>query len=140
MNLDFRIQKTNAGIRISFQKIPYVPIFRQNAQLWLFRSKFDLKRNLESKIQKTNVRIRISILEIPCVPIFRQNAQLWLFWPRFSQKWILGLEFQKFNVGINVSILEIPWLLSPNFPKNRFWSPNFKSQSLGLESAPPIYL
>ena len=32
-NLDSGIQKTNAGIRISFEKIPCVPILRQNGQL-----------------------------------------------------------------------------------------------------------
>ena len=33
MNLDFGIQKTNAGIRITFQKMPCVSVLRQNRQL-----------------------------------------------------------------------------------------------------------
>ena len=32
-NLELEIQKANVGIRISILEIPFVPIFRQNAQL-----------------------------------------------------------------------------------------------------------
>ena len=32
-NLELEIHKTNVGIRISILEIPFVPIFRQNAQL-----------------------------------------------------------------------------------------------------------
>ena len=39
-NLELEIHKTNVGIRISILEIPFVPIFRQNAQLWLFEPKF----------------------------------------------------------------------------------------------------
>ena len=97
-NLDFGIQKTNAGIRISFQKIPCLSVFTQNAQnaqLWLFWSKFAQNWTLGLEFQNVNVGIRVSILEIPCMLIFRQNRQLWLFEPKFAQKWILGSEFEK---------------------------------------------
>ena len=43
MNLGFKIQKANVGIRISILEIPYVPIFRQNGQLWIFGPKFAQK-------------------------------------------------------------------------------------------------
>ena len=118
-NLELEIQKINVGIRISILKIPCVPIFRQNAQLWLFWSKFPQKWILGlqfQKINKINVGIRISILEIPCVPIFRQNGQLWLFEPKFAQKWILGSEFQKSKSGFGISASNIP--LEPIFSKN----------------------
>ena len=129
MDFSFEIQKTTVGIRISFDDIPCVPIFRQNGQLWLFWPKFAQKTIFGLEIQKINVGKKISILKIPCVPIFRQNEQLWLFWPKFAQKWILRSEFQKTNVGIRMRILEIPCVpifrqtnnfvfLGPNMPKN----------------------
>ena len=90
-NLKFEIKKNDVGIRISILEIPFVPIFRQNAQLWFFWSKFAQKWILGLKFQKINVGIRISILEIPCVSIFRQNEQLWIFEVKFAQKWILGV-------------------------------------------------
>ena len=36
MELGFKIQKINLGIRIRILKIPNVSIFRQNGQIWLF--------------------------------------------------------------------------------------------------------
>ena len=33
--LQFEIQKTNVGIRITILEIPYVPIFRQNGHFWI---------------------------------------------------------------------------------------------------------
>ena len=44
MDLGLAIQKTIVGIRISILDIPCVPIFSQNEQLWIFRSKFVQKR------------------------------------------------------------------------------------------------
>ena len=41
--LEFEIQKTIVGIRISIFEIPCLPIFKQNEQLWPFRSKFAQK-------------------------------------------------------------------------------------------------
>ena len=121
MNLDFGIQKTNAGIRINFQKMSCVSIWRQNRQLWLILAQICPKWNLELKIQKTNIGI-------PCVPIFRQNGQLWLFEPKFAQKWILGSEFQKSRSGFGISTSNIPsepifnkngqlWIFRPKFGK-----------------------
>ena len=109
MNLDFGIQKTNAGIRINFQKMSCVSIWRQNRQLWLILAQVCPKRNLELKIQKTNIGI-------PCVPIFRQNGQLWLFEPKFAQKWILGSEFQKSKSGFGINTSNIPCV--PIFSQN----------------------
>ena len=40
MDLAFKIQKTNLGIRIHILKIPSVPISRQNGQIGLFGHKF----------------------------------------------------------------------------------------------------
>ena len=64
MDLGFKIQKANLGIRIRILKIPSVPIFREK------------KENFAQEIQKANVEIRISILEIPYMPTYRQNKQL----------------------------------------------------------------
>ena len=84
-HLELEIQKTNFEIRMSILEIPWVPIFRQNGQIWLFGSKFAQKWNLGSEFQKINVGIRISILEIPCVPTFRQNGQLCIFRSKFGE-------------------------------------------------------
>ena len=43
MDLAFKIQKTNLEIRIRIFKIPSVPIFKQNEQIWLFWPKFAQK-------------------------------------------------------------------------------------------------
>ena len=115
MDLGFKIQKTNFGVRICILEIPCVPIFRQSP-------KNCPKVAFWFEIQKTSVEIRISILEIPCVPIFRQNGQLWLFYPKGN----LELEIHKTNVRIRISIVEIPfvsifrqnaqlWLFGPKF-------------------------
>ena len=121
--LEFEIQKTNVGIRISIFEIPCVPIFRQNGQLWLFGPKFAQKWILGSKFQKSKSGFGISILEILCAPIFRQNGQLWIFGPKFAQKWILGSEFQKSKSGFRINTSKIPY--GPIFSQNEqlliFW-------------------
>ena len=45
------IQETNVGIRISIFKMPCVPVFRKNGQLWLFRPKFAQKWILGSEFK-----------------------------------------------------------------------------------------
>ena len=52
MDLRLKIQKTNVGIRMIIPEILCAPIFRQNGQLSLFRSKFAQKCILGSKFQK----------------------------------------------------------------------------------------
>ena len=67
------------------------------------------------------------------------------FGPNLS-KVNLKLEIHRTNVAMRISILEIPCVpifrqnrqidfLSPNLPKNGFWSKNFKNLSLVLKSA-----
>ena len=43
MDLGFKIQKTNLLVRIRILKIPSVPIFKQNEQIWPFKLKFGQK-------------------------------------------------------------------------------------------------
>ena len=43
MDIGLETQKTNVGIRINILEILYMPIFRQNEQLWLFRPNFAQK-------------------------------------------------------------------------------------------------
>ena len=43
MGLGVEIRKTNVEITISILEIPYVPIFRENRQLRIFRPKFAQK-------------------------------------------------------------------------------------------------
>ena len=83
--LGFEIQKTNGGIRISILEIPYVPIFRQNGQLWLLGPKFAQKWILGSEFQKSRSGFGINTSNMPCVPIFGQNGQLLNFRPKFGQ-------------------------------------------------------
>ena len=127
MGLRLEIQKANVGIRISIVKMPCVPIFRKNGQLWLFRPKFAQKWILGSEFQKSKSGFGISILEILCAPIFRQNRQLWIFGPKFAQKWILGSEFQKSKSGFGINTSNIPCV--PIFSQNGqlliFW-PKFE--------------
>ena len=70
MGLGSEIQKTNVGIRISIVKMPCVPIFRKNGQLWFFRPKFAQKWILGSEFQKSKSRFGICTSKMPCVPIF----------------------------------------------------------------------
>ena len=72
-DLGLEIQKVNVRIRISILKIPCVPIFRLNEQLWLFWPKFAQKSILELEFQKYKSGSGISISNIPCVPTFSQN-------------------------------------------------------------------
>ena len=85
IHLGLEIQKTNVGIRISILEISCVPIFRQNKQLWLFRSKFAQKWILGPEFQKSKYRFKITTSKRPCVPIFSQNKQLWTFQPKFEE-------------------------------------------------------
>ena len=112
MDLRLEIQKANVGIRISIVKMPCVPIFRKNGQLWLFRPKFAQKWILGSEFQKSKSGFGISILEILCAPIFRQNFGL-----KFAQKWILGSEF-----GISTSIIPCVPIFSEEGQLLIFWS------------------
>ena len=70
----------NFGMRISILSIPYVAIFIQNGQLWIFSalicSKMDLGLESEKSNKNKNVGIRISIVEILCVLIYSQNGYL----------------------------------------------------------------
>ena len=115
MNLDFGIQKIKAGIRISFQKIPCVPILRQNGQLWLFWSKFAQKWILGLEFQKINVGITISVLEIHACQ-FSDKTDNWLFEPKIAQKWIFGSEFQKSKSGFGITTCNRP--CEPTFTHN----------------------
>ena len=72
MDLNFEIEKTNIGIRISILEIPCVPIFRQKRQLWHFRPKFAQKWVSKSGFGISNSKI-------PSVPIFSQNGELIFF-------------------------------------------------------------
>ena len=83
--LGFEIQKTNIGIRISILKIPFVPIFRQNRQLWTFGPTFAQDWILGSKFQKYKSGFGINISIILCVPIFSQNGQLLISRPKFGE-------------------------------------------------------
>ena len=116
MDFELEIQKTNVRIRISIFEILWMPIFKQNGQLWLFRSKFAQKWILGSEFWKTKSGCRISSSKISCVSIFRQNQKLWLFRPKFAQKRILGLEFLNSKSGFGISTSNIPWL--PIFRQN----------------------
>ena len=102
--------KTKSGCRINSSKIPCVPIFRQNRQLWLFRLKFVQKWILGSEFWKTKSGCRINSSKISCVLIFRQNRQLWLFRPKFAQKRIQGSEFRNSKSGFRMSTSK-PWEL-----------------------------
>ena len=84
-NLELEIQKTNVGIRLSILEIPCVPIFRQNAQLWLFWPKFNQKWVLGSEFQKSKSGFKISTSNISCVLIFNQNGQLSIFRSKFGE-------------------------------------------------------
>ena len=83
MDFGVGVLKTKSGCRISSSKIPCVPIFRQNKQLWLFRPKFAQKWILGSEFRKTKSGCRISSSKMSFVLIFRQNGHFWLFRPKF---------------------------------------------------------
>ena len=85
MYLGFKIQKANLEIRIRILRIPYVPIFRQNGQLWLFGPKFAQKWILGSEFQKPKCVFGINTSNILCVPIFSQKGQLLIFRSKFRE-------------------------------------------------------
>ena len=84
-DLGLEIQKNNVGLRISILEITGVLMFRQNRQLWFFRSRFAQKWILRLEFQKSNSRFEINTLKTPCVLIFNQNGQLWIFRPKLGK-------------------------------------------------------
>ena len=92
--LGFQIQETNVGIRISILEILYVPIFRQNGQLWDFGTKFTQKWILGSKFQKSNSGFGISILDILCSNFQRKRTYL-NFWAQICPKMDFGFGISK---------------------------------------------
>ena len=96
--LGSEIQKTNVGIRISIFEIPYVPILRQNEQLWIFEPRLAQKWILGSKFQKFKSGFGISILDILRVPIFRQNEQLWTFGPNLPKNGFWARNFKNLSL------------------------------------------
>ena len=66
MNLGFKIQKANVGIRISILEIPYVPIFRQNGQLWIFGPKFAQKWVLGSNFKNLSPDSELASWDTMC--------------------------------------------------------------------------
>ena len=105
---EFCKNKSECGI--SSFKIPYVPIFRQNQQLWLFWPKFDQKWILGLEFRYSKPGFGISTSNILRVSIFRQNGQLLFFRPKFAQKSILGSEFQNSKSGFGITTSSIPWV------------------------------
>ena len=74
---EFRSSKPGFGISTSI--IPWVPISRQNGQLWIFGPNLPKKWILGSEFRNSKPGFGISSSIIPRVPIFRQNGQLWIF-------------------------------------------------------------
>ena len=85
MDLGFAIQKNIVGVRIIILDIPRVPIFSQNEQLWIFRSKFVQKKDLGLEIEKSNVGTKINIVETLCVPNFSQMDNFDFFGSNFAK-------------------------------------------------------
>ena len=75
-DLSLEFHKTNVGVRISILEKLWVPIFGQNGQLRLFRSKFAQKWILRLEFQTSMSRFGISASKVPYVPLFSQNGQL----------------------------------------------------------------
>ena len=132
MDLGFKIQENNFGIRIRILKC--VPIFRQNGQIWLFWPEF----GFWFEIQKIKVEKRIRIHEIPCVSIFRQNGEIWLFSLKFARNGFLVWNSENYCWNKN----QLPWdTMCTNFQtkrttltvlaqicqKNNFWAGNSKN-------------
>ena len=111
--LGFGIQKTNVGIRISIFEIPFVPILRQNRQLWLYGPKFVQKWILGSKFQKSKSGSELASL----------RYYVHQFSDKLTQKWFLGSEFQKSKSGFGINSSNIPCVLifSQNGQLLIFW-------------------
>ena len=60
VDLGSEIQKTNVGIRIRILEIACFPIFKQNEQLWLSRSKFTQKSILGESIKNLSLDSKLT--------------------------------------------------------------------------------
>ena len=85
MDLRLVSQKNIVAIRISILDIPCVPIFSQNEQRRIFRSKFVQKKDLGLETEKSNVRTKINIVETLCVPISAKLDNFDFFGPNFAK-------------------------------------------------------
>ena len=140
MDLGFKIQKTNLGIRIRILKIPNVPISKQNEQIWLSWPKFAQKWIFSSKLRRKCWNKNEHPWDIMCAK-FELRRTIWTFVAQICPKRKLGFETQKANVGIKISTLEIPcvpifrkneqlWIFGPKFAQKWILGSKFqKSQS-----------
>ena len=146
--LEFEIQKTNVGIKISIFEIPCAPIFKQNEQLWPFGSKFAQKWILGSKfgisLDSESASLRYYVYQFTYI-----RDKFEFLGPNLPKNGFLGRKFKNLSLDLESASLRhhvYQFLdktnnkfLCPNLPKNEFWGRNFKILSLDLESTPPIY-
>ena len=75
--LESEFRSSKPGFGISTSNIPWLPIFRQNGQLWIFGQNWP-KKILGLEFRNSKPGFGISTSNIPWVAIFRQNGQLWI--------------------------------------------------------------
>ena len=117
MDLGLQFLKTNVEIKINILKILYVPIFRQNGQLWLYSLNLPkngmMVGNSEKSCWNKNQHPRDT-------PFLKQNRQLELFRTKF---------LPKMNFRVRISNFRI-WNqhLQHTIQNGRFWSfrPKFR--------------
>ena len=115
MDLGSEIQKANVGIRINIVKMPCVPIFRKNRQLWFFRPKFAQKWILGLEFRNGFWGWNFKNLSLDS-----ESGSLRYYVDQFSDKTdnveFFGLESQKSKSGFGINTSNIP--CAPIFSQN----------------------
>ena len=97
MDLGLAIQKTNVGIRIGIIKMPCVPIFTKNEQVWLFRPKFAQKG---VRISKIGIRIwNLHTWDTMCTN-FQKKRKLWILGSNLPKNGFSGCNFKNLSLDL----------------------------------------
>ena len=133
MDLGFKIQKINLGIRIRIMKIPSVSIFRQNGQIWLFWPKFGQKWVVSSKLRKQMLEKESASLRYHVYQFLDKTANFEYLGPNLPKTGYWGRNSKNLNLDSN----QHPWgIICTNFQTKwttlNFWAQMYPKIDFGV--------
>ena len=97
--LEFEIQKTNVGIRISMLEIPCAPIFRQNGHLWYFGPRFPENGFWGQDFENLSLDSELAFLRYYSWDTIKKNNFEFLG-TNFHKNWFWGRNFKNLSLDL----------------------------------------